>query len=64
VIPLDAKLSRCYGYGCNLKRQCDRFLTIEKDKTGGLYAYANKLCNTTPRDGITDCDFYINDMEL
>jgi hypothetical protein len=63
MIPLDAKLSRCYGYGCNLKWQCDRYLTIAQDKKGGLYAYSSKLNKNPPNDKVADCYHYINDLE-
>jgi hypothetical protein len=60
---LDKKRVRCYGYQCNLKFQCQRFLTIEIDKKG-LYAYQDSFAKPKVADGITVCSEYLEDVKM
>jgi hypothetical protein len=53
-------ISRCYGYKCNLKKQCKRYLTMDIDKPD-LYAYSQTLRNPKKSE-LTDCDSYMEDI--
>jgi hypothetical protein len=55
---LKSDMCRCYGYECNLKRQCKRFLTMSVDKPG-LYAYVEHMCSKSINDETTKCEYYI-----
>jgi hypothetical protein len=61
-IPLDKEEVRCFGYLCNLKRQCCRYLTMEKDPIG-LLAYTESLYKSSS-DGITVCSEYLEEVDL
>jgi len=54
-------LTRCYGYECNLKRQCQRYLTIAIDNPG-LYSYMGAMCSVSMFSNYVTkkCDNYID----
>ena len=58
---LEKNITRCYGYECNLKRQCQRYLTMAIDKPG-LYSYMGSMCSVSmfSNDKTTKCDKYID----
>ena len=50
-------ITRCYGHGCHIRDNCQRFLTIAIDKEG-VYSYVHSLSN---HEIEKECDSFFED---